>query len=293
MQDLDLIWLRRQLITAVTTDEELCSKLILKGGNALSLVHGVGNRASLDIDYSMETDVEDHDALRVRLVAALRGHLGPLGLVLFDEQFSLRPKQPGESAKSRWGGYCFEFKLIRTDRYEALAGDVGRSRRQALSVDGHGQASRRFRIEISKYEFVDDRMEKQVVDGHVCQVYTLDLMAAEKLRSLCQQMDGYEHRQHPTPRARDFYDLHALLTEGAVELSEDHLHELVRAVFDAKSVPLGLLGSLDEYREFHRADWPAVLNAIPGDRPREFDFYVDFLLSEVRKLQPLWVINAP
>ena len=71
------------------------------------------------------------------------------------------------------------------------------------------------------------------------------------------------------------------------------MHELMRVVFRAKEVPLPLLCRLEDYREFHRADWPSVQMAIPSSRHQDYDFYVDFVIAEVRKLEPLWVEDAP
>ncbi len=41
-------------------------------------------------------------------------------------------------------------------------------------------------------------------------------------------------------------------------------------------------------REFHRPDWDAVRDAVVGD-VFEFDFYFDFVVSEAKKLEPLWI----
>lgn len=93
--------------------------------------------------------------------------------------------------------------------------------------------------------------------------------------------------RHPgSPRARDFFDIHLLTTTGSVELSKDT--DLVRHVFAAKDVPLNLLARVGDYREFHRPDWPAV-SASVADPLEEFDFYFDFVLGEIAKLEALWV----
>jgi hypothetical protein len=143
-------------------------------------------------------------------------------------------------------------------------------RRRAVPVDDDPQASRRFTIEISKFEFCGDQSEIIIADDVVCRVYSLDLVAAEKLRSLCQQMNEYQLRRHPAPRSRDFYDLHALVTEGGVDLGHPDFQALVRASFRQKEVPLALLGVLGRYIEFHEQDWQQVLNAIPARKPRQF-----------------------
>lgn len=238
---IDLRWLRREFISALAGDEYLFARLVLKGGNALDLVHGIGNRASLDLDYSMRADAEDHALLGRKIFAALRSRLEPHSLRVFDESFCPRPPVAKEG-RSTWGGYVAEFKVISEQRARELGDGVEALRKEALSVSGHPQAGRRFRIEISKYEHCDPIAEVPLGDGAVCRVYTPRLIAAEKLRSLCQQMDGYAQRAHPAPRARDFYDLHAVITQVGIELSEEAMHELVEVVFAVKQVPLMLLG---------------------------------------------------
>ena len=293
MADINLRWLRRQIITALAADDELFEQLILKGGNALSLVHEIGLRASLDIDYSMEGDADDPQALGDRIFAALRSHLTPHGLVVFDQKFEPRPTKPSDKFNKRWGGYNALFKLATRELWDAVSGDSEQLRWRALTIGEGAQSGRKFRIEVSKFEYCAEREEKVVEDGYSCLVYTPELIAAEKLRSLCQQMKEYGHRPNPSPRARDFYDLHALLTEGRVELSETGMHEIVRAVFAAKEVPLRLIGLLVGYREFHEVDWAEVLNAMPAGKHRDFGFYFEFVLAEARKLEPLWMKDSP
>jgi len=43
-------------------------------------------------------------------------------------------------------------------------------------------------------------------------VYTLEMIAIEKLRATCQQMPEYGIRGAATQRARDFYDIHLIVT---------------------------------------------------------------------------------
>ena len=291
----DLEWLRTQFIVALAERPELRALLVLKGGAALALAHRLGLRASVDIDYSIAGDADDPAAFGELIFDALRARLEPMGLAMFDELFSSRPDSNLVGAPaSRWGGYSATFKLIRRERFDAHSGDLERIRREALSVTGDPQAARTFRVEISKFEHCEPSVSVVMADGVACQVYSLELLAAEKLRALCQQMTEYERRRHPAPRARDFYDLHALLTNGRVDLADEHVHDLLRAVFGAKEVPLELLMRLEAYREFHRADWPGVRNAIPAGRSGDFDFYVDFVVAEVRKVsKPLGMEDAP
>lgn len=286
----DLALIRTEIVAAVADDAVLREVLILKGGNALALVHKIGMRSSLDIDYSMTDDLDDPDAFGEVLERALRVRFARHNLVVFDFSFGPRPRTAAPTSRT-WGGYNAEFKLI--DRGAGLQNDAQQMRREALTVDGDPQSGRRFRIEISKFEFCGDQVDVPIGDAVVCRVYTLDLVAAEKLRSLCQQMTEYGKRRHPAPRSRDFYDLHALVTEGAVDFGHPDFHTLVRASFAQKEVRLELLGALRRYVAFHEQDWQQALNSIPAQKPRDFGFYADFVLAELRKLQPVWDVDAP
>jgi hypothetical protein len=230
---LDLALIRTEIIAAVAGDPRLREQLVLKGGNALALVHRIGLRSSLDIDYSMPDDLDEPEQFGATLEDALRSRFVRHDLVVFDFTFQPRPKLT--NASRTWGGYNAEFKLI-SKVAESKANDLDHMRRQALPVADDAQASRRFRIEISKFEFCSDQAEVPIGDDIVCRVYSLDLVAAEKLRSLCQQMDEYGRRRHPTPRSRDFYDLHALLTEGGAVVHS-------RSVGQLRRVPWAGLGA--------------------------------------------------
>lgn len=58
--------IRRITIIALFSDDELVNQLVLKGGNALSLIHKVSLRTSLDLDFSLATDFGDLDDARTK-----------------------------------------------------------------------------------------------------------------------------------------------------------------------------------------------------------------------------------
>lgn len=147
-----------------------------------------------------------------------------------------------------------------------------------------------FQIDISKFEFCQGRATVEV-DHYQLQVYTPAMIAAEKLRAICQQMPEYAQRVNPAPRPRDFYDIHAIIAAG-VRLPE-HL-ELVRHMFDAKEVPYRLLGLVSRERErsFHGQVWSVVEQAVRGE-VRPFDFYFDFVGACAADLKALWEVDAP
>ena len=113
------------------------------------------------------------------------------------------------------------------------------------------------------------------------------MIAIEKLRAICQQMPEYPLRRYSVPRARDFYDIHAIVSGARVNLGTSENLEMTRNIFAAKKVPLSLLPRLGAHREFHRQDWPSVELTVEGDL-KSFDFYFDFVLEQVRLLKTLW-----
>jgi predicted nucleotidyltransferase component of viral defense system len=288
----DLDWLRRQLIIALAADDQLFELLVFKGGNALAIAHGVGMRTSLDLDYSLAHETSSDAALGERLQGALSAHLSKHELTVFDWRFGPRPKEPKDERAFTWGGYEGEFKVIETTRWESLSGNLELARKQAWGITASGGASRKFIIELSKSEYCDGADEVDV-GGFMVRVYTPSMIVAEKLRSLCQQMSEYEHSTKRKPRARDFYDIHAAVTEAGVNVASSAGHDLIRSVFAAKDVPLRLLANLERDVEFHEAEWDDVRNSIPADRPAEFSYYSVFVLRIVRQLEPLWNVDLP
>jgi len=283
-------------ISAVASDDLLAGRLVLKGGNALQLIYGIGSRASVDLDFSIAGDI-DPALLRASLGRALEGRFGVAGYVVFD--FTCEPR-PTDSATKAWGGYTAEFKLHRRHEPERIERSelrrLGKRRAPATAPASLTEAERldawrrssplTYKIDVSKYEYVQGH-ERAVIQDHDCAVYSPAMIAAEKLRAICQQMPEYRERKHPVPRARDFYDLHALAA-SRFKVDVAAAPALVRSMFEAKEVPLGLLGLVGGKREFHRTNWGAVVASITDERPEPFDFYFDFVLGEIERLQPLW-----
>ncbi len=278
---MDLRTIRKVVIAAIASDDTLYEMLVLKGGNALDLVHKLGERASLDMDFSIREDFENVDNVKERLERSLSDRFDSAGYKVFDFTFGARPlpeRVPPDSPKW-WGGYRACFKIIPNDVHRRHGSDIHALRRRSTRVNDDD--TRVFKIDISKFEYCEGKIEAEV-DAYRIYVYSLDMIAAEKLRALCQQMPEYRLRGHPTARARDFYDLHSLVTLGNVRIGG--LNDLLGPVFAAKDVPLDLLPKIREVREFHEPDWPSVLNSIPADKNRDFGFYFDFVVRQVATL---------
>jgi predicted nucleotidyltransferase component of viral defense system len=283
---LDYAQIRRTAIAALFSDDVLTDYLVLKGGNALDIVYGITSRTSMDLDFSMKEDFEDSTDARERFFSALRDRFDAVGYVLFDERFAARPELKGaDDEKPWWGGYEISFKLIEREKYHSFKDRLDKLRINALVIGGSEKRS--FKIDLSKCEYTDGKAEHKI-DQFTIYVYTPTMIAVEKIRAVCQQMPEYSHTGNKKARARDFYDVYQVLTTYAIDLSTEENKALVRHIFDAKQVPLSLLGYIDREREFHRPDWHSVLAATSGQL-QDFDFYFNFVIGEVDRLKSLGV----
>jgi hypothetical protein len=115
------------------------------------------------------------------------------------------------------------------------------------------------------------------------------MIALEKLRAVCQQMDDYV----PTgttkrPRARDFFDIYIVVTKTGLRFDTSESRDLLKPIFAAKDVPLALLAKIPDQRNYHREDWPNVRTTVAGPL-EEFDFYFDFVVRNIQPLHSLWM----
>jgi Nucleotidyl transferase AbiEii toxin, Type IV TA system len=197
-----------------------------------------------------------------------------------------RPPELTADLGDFWGGYCVEFKLIELDLYEELKENVEALRRNAVQL---GQRSV-FSIDISKHEYTAGKTQVDL-DGFAVFVYTPEMILCEKLRAICQQMPEYgpvvKRGRAGSSRARDFIDIHTLINARKIDLTTEQNRELLAQIFASKRVKLSLLRKVNEYREFHRNNYPAVAAAVKaGVTLKEFDFYVDFVLDLIKQLEP-------
>lgn len=281
--------IKKLVIIAMFSDDVLMERLVLKGGNALDLIHRVSARASVDIDLSLDGDFtpEERLTLHGRIEKALRDTFRPEGYHVFDVKLEDRPPGLTADLEDFWGGYGVEFKLIGLDRYEELKDNVEALRKSAVQL-GQGP---KFSIDISKHEYTTGKTQFDL-DGFAVFAYTPEMIACEKPRAICQQMPEYgpviKRDRAGSSRARDFIDIHTLMSEREVDLTTRQHRELLAQVFASKRVRLALLGHVDNYREFHRTSYNAVAATVkPGVTLKEFDFYFDFVLDLIKQLEPL------
>jgi hypothetical protein len=279
---------RRTTIIALFADDELAEMIALKGGNALSLVHGITNRTSVDLDFSMKQDFPDFPQARDRIFRVLKDRFDSAGYVVFDEKLTPKPRIHGEDLMPWWGGYELNFKLIKKERYQELIHTKPDKLRIEAAVTGPG-SRRVFKVDFSKFENIDNKEEHEL-DHYSIYVYTPEMIVLEKLRAICQQMPEYTEPRLASARARDFFDIREAIDKRAIDLMNPANLGLLRLIFDAKNVPLSLLLRIGDTREFHRPDWPSVETSVPRGSIEIFDYYFDFVLEQVERLKAFGVM---
>jgi len=277
---------RKLTIIALFSDDVLYELLVLKGGNAMTLVHGISPRASLDLDFSMENGFEDLPDIQRRMALALADRFATVGFVPLDVKLTERPAVRKPETATWWGGYQLDFKLIDRKRYHALGPAKDRQRRESLVIAPN--QTKTFTVDFSKHEYIGAKVQTEL-DDYTIFVYSPAMIALEKVRAICQQMEDYApSRRTRSARARDFFDIHSVVTKTGFRFDAPEILDLTRLVFAAKEVPLSLLGRIENQREFHRPDWPAVRGAVAAPI-EDFDFYFEFVLSAIEPLHALWM----
>jgi predicted nucleotidyltransferase component of viral defense system len=271
---------RRRILIALFSDDELMDALVLKGGNALALIYKVGSRASVDMDFSIQSAFSDVERTGERIFQGLKREFGLIGYVVFDEKFEVKPSKRNPQQPDWWGGYIVEFKLAERALYDELRDDIEGLRRRSEELGPLHK--RKYTIDISQNEFCEGKVEREI-DDYMIYVYSLEMIAAEKLRAICQQMPEYEFG-NKTPRARDFYDIRQIVSQNGIELTTEENLKMLSAIFAAKQVPLESLDEIYKYREYHALDWPSVEASISG-KSEDFNSHFDFVVKLASTIQ--------
>jgi hypothetical protein len=273
--------IKRLVITALFSDDVLLESLVLKGGNALELVYQLVDRGSVDVDFSLEADFDDIGVADERIRRALENRFGAEGYRVFDYKFRPVPPNPKDDW---WGGYTVEFKMIDYEGYARLSSNPDRMRIAAHPMAPSGSTV--LRIDISKHEYTQGKIEAEL-DDFVIPVYTPQMIALEKLRAICQQVDETVLPTNKRSRARDFYDIHEILSRREFDLATAENLDLARAIFDARKVPYSMIPRIPESYDLHAGGWAEVRDSIVG-HAEEFDFYFEFVVEKAKRLQALW-----
>jgi predicted nucleotidyltransferase component of viral defense system len=282
--------IKRLVIIALASDEQLMVTLVLKGGNAIDILQNKHarslSRSSYDIDFSIAGDFdEDMEGIKGLIKKTISNTFLENGLTVFDYKFFLKPSSVRPEVKDFWGGYNIEFKIILTKEYHRAQGGMERLRRSAIAILPNN--SPKIEIEISKYEYVKDKIEANV-DGYLIYIYSPEMIVFEKVRAICQQFPEYAvivPSHSPRPRARDFYDIFLIMDQHRIDPVLKKNKEMLACIFQAKHVPLDYLRLIHKNLAFHKQDWQNVLDTLPAKEEAEsFDFYAGYVLNNFQKL---------
>ena len=291
LSPLDYEDIKKLAVQALFSVDALFDQLVFKGGNALDLVYDLGGRASKDLDFSLPGELPVEEP---QIEEALTTRFSEAGLVVIDFKFEKVGDAPARAHADFWGGYQIEFKVIPMDKQRELGDSKEAWRRNALVV-AEGQ-KRNLRIDISKHEYCEPKGREEL-GAYFIRVYTPEMIVIEKLRAICQQMPEYlETLGKPggTARARDFFDIWIASTACSIDIGSPSNLVLVRRIFDAKHVPVGLIARIGETLEYHRTDFQSVIDTVRADFDlKEYDYYFDYVVQSAERLKPLWEEQTP
>jgi len=281
--------IKRLALIAMVSDDDLMNRLVLKGGNAMDLILGVGSRASKDLDFSMSGDLsaEEVAGFKGKVDGLLKKAFAPEGFTVIDVNFTVAPpsNKATDPALFFWGGYQIDFKVIDSERAAEFQGDIEKLRKEAFILGDGG--SPKFSIEISKYEYCETKQPAEI-EGYRVYVYSPAMIVAEKLRAICQKTDEYAqivHTKSQGERARDFFDIYVLINKFSIDLTTSENLHLIDAVFEAKKVPRAILAGIEQYRDRHSAGFEAVKSTVKSSTKVEtFDFYFDYVVEKAKEL---------
>ena len=279
--------LKFKILSALFSNDTLYQYLVLKGGNAISMIYQLITRASFDLDFSMSGDFPGGEkALYQELVKALNEGMRDTEYTVFDCKLTEKPKNLTDEKASFWGGYECTFKLVRRDFYINNKSDIETLRRNAIMF---GSKSRFF-IDISRHEYTESKEAFDIRDISLF-AYTPAMLVCEKLRALCQQTEEYKNlvNTKTTARSRDFYDIYHLVKMLGINIATEENVFTLKAMFDSKRVPITLLKKIKDYRDFHEADFSSVIDTTLADvEVEEFDYYFEFVIDLIDSLEPFW-----
>lgn len=281
--------IKKFVIIALASDDQLMETLVLKGGNAIELMQrdsGKVSRASYDLDFSMADDF-DHELeeIKKRIKETITETFDENGLVVIDFKFASKPSNIGEDLKGFWGGYNIEFKLVTPELVKSINGDSQKLSARAMKILPSG--SPKIEVEISKYEYVDGKKAMDV-DGYTIYIYSPEMIVFEKVRAICQQIPQYGEivpSHSPRARARDFYDIHLIMLQHQINPSTDENKQILLSIFGAKRVPVEYIQLIKDNLEIHRLDWQNVLDTLSAkEEENSFDYYAQYVLEQFQSL---------
>ena len=267
-----LRFIRKLVLIAIFSDDDLMDRFVVKGGSAIDLIYKLDSRASVDIDLSMEDDFSEAEltVVKQKLDVAIRQTFEEHDYTIFDFNITEKPRNLSPDLSGFWGGYQVEFKIQTLDNKSIISTNIEMARKTSQIIGLNN--SKKFTIDISKFEYCKEK-ESVEIDGYTMYAYTPKMIVIEKLRAICQQMAEYPINQGKTKksRPRDFYDITVIVNHYGMTFDEDDF-ELIQAVFGLKKVDLGLLSLIPNYKNFFSQDLESLRETLIASRLAQFNF---------------------
>lgn len=275
--------IRKLVLIAMFADDYLMDKFVLKGGTAIDLVYQIDHRASQDVDISIKGDFtqEERREVEKRVEQSLKNTFREEGYTVFDFRFEQHPFSMGDRPVF-WAGYKVEFKIISDERSGLLEHDLNKARQLAEVINQH--QGKKLEVDISKYEYCEEKQEKEV-DGYTIYVYTPKMLIIEKLRAICQSMSEYKFNESRTkpPRTKDFYDIYQIAKSLNVKLTPKDF-DLLKHVFEIKEVPIELLVTIKENKEFHLQGVEGLRETVKNPRDLDIERCFEFVVEQIENV---------
>jgi hypothetical protein len=208
-------------------------------------------------------------------------------LKAFDIKLEKKPQKMDSDKESFWGGYQLSFKALELNKWQELKDkeDITTNDMSRQAIPFNREFKRKFTVDISRHEYVKER-ELKILDDYYIYVYSPIMIVLEKLRAICQQTEEYTEiieTHKPRGRAQDFFDIYVILESfSEINLISKKNISNLKEIFKIKKVPLSILDKLENYREFHRDSFTAVIDTVfKSDKLKEYDFYFDYVLDKV------------
>ncbi len=270
-----------EVIIAIYSSSRLANLLILKGGSAMRLFDHQNARLSFDADFSIERALTNADPLFREMQHCFTARFSTHGYELIDFKANRKPKKIRKYFPVWWGGWTCEFKLV-ARKFEEKTLDT--KRRNAMIPQGAN--SPKIQIDLSEHEYCGVPRTKNICGKNI-RAYSREMLVLEKLRAICQQHPDCPYRQQTKNRARDFFDIQALTTDTSDAFNK-RCRQHLKAVFDAKEVPLWILRALwndDTFIDDFRRGFGQVKDTVRG-RLNEFDVYLEHVRFFVQDICP-------
>jgi hypothetical protein len=274
--------------------DDLMELFALKGGNALNYIYNLNQRSSIDIDISMENSFEDLNLKLEEVESVLRESFERTfeenDLKAFDIKLEKKPQKMDSAKEGFWGGYQISFKALELNKWQELKEktDATTNDMSRQAIPFNRESKRKFTVDISRHEYLKER-ELKLLDDYYIYVYSPLMIVLEKLRAICQQTEEYTEiieTHKPRGRAQDFFDIYVILESfSEINLNSQKSIGNLKEIFKIKKVPISILDQIENYREFHRDSFTAVIDTVfKSDQLKDYDFYFDYVLDKVKSI---------